>query len=41
MNPGDFYDGPWGSNGDHAQEGRDVPFRTDTTWSSKRMEILD
>ena len=42
--PYDFYSGPWGNMGryaDEVPEGARFPFRTDTSWASKRVEILD
>lgn len=44
LEPREFYDGPWAESGrfgtakpDDAQ----FPFRTDTSWTSKRAEIID
>lgn len=41
--PRDYYDGPWGPKGQFAGElpdGARFPFRADTSWASKRAEVL-
>lgn len=44
LSPRQFYDGTWGSAGEFDGELPDCarfPFRTDTTWASKRVEIVE
>ena len=42
--PYDFYNGPWGNTGEHGDakpERARFPFRTDTSWSSKRVDTRE
>jgi len=41
LTPRDFYSGPWGPHGEYGDETLPFPFRTDTSWASRRVKVLD